>query len=50
MALPFTNEQRLLIRERLLESARRRIIRDGIAKTSLDALTGDGTTCGNPNV
>ena len=41
MALPFTDEQRLLIRERLLESARRHAISDGVMKTSLDALTGD---------
>ena len=41
MALPFTDEQRLAIRERLLKSARRRAISDGVMKTSLDALTGD---------
>ena len=41
MALPFTDEQRLLIRERLLESAQRHALLDGVAKTSLDALTSD---------
>jgi len=41
MALPFTDEQRLLIRARLLESAQRHALLDGVAKTSLDALTSD---------
>ena len=41
MALPFTDEQRLAIRERLLESARRHAIADGVQKTSLEMLTGD---------
>lgn len=41
MALPFTDEQRAQIRARLFESAQRRILQDGIQKTSLDALTSD---------
>lgn len=41
MALPFTDEQRLLIRKRLLESAQRHAVSDGVQKTSLDTLTSD---------
>ncbi|MBQ7885890.1 MAG: TetR/AcrR family transcriptional regulator [Clostridia bacterium] len=41
MALPFTGEQRLQIRERLLSSAQRHAIGDGIMKTSLDTLTSE---------
>ena len=41
MALPFTDEQRLQIRERLLQSARRHAIHTGVAKTSLEMLTCD---------
>ena len=41
MALPFTDEQRESIRERLFESARRRAIDTGVKKTSLEALTAD---------
>lgn len=41
MALPFTDEQRSVIRERLLESARRHAIHSGPQKTSLDTLTSD---------
>lgn len=41
MALPFTEEQRLRIRDRLLESARRHAIHSGVAKTSLETLTSD---------
>lgn len=41
MALPFTNEQRALIRERLLQSAQRHAISDGVMKTSLDTLTSE---------
>ena len=41
MALPFTDEQRLLIRNRLLQSAQRHAISDGVQKTSLDTLTSD---------
>ena len=41
MALPFTDEQRESIRERLFESARRRAIDIGVKKTSLEALTAD---------
>ena len=41
MALPFTDEQRLLIRGRLLESAQRHALLEGVAKTSLDTLTSD---------
>ena len=41
MALPFTDEQRRQIRERLLESAQRHAIREGVTKTSLDTLTSD---------
>ena len=41
MALPFTDEQRLIIRERLLKSAQRHAMHDGVARTSLDTLTSD---------
>ena len=41
MALPFTDEQRMLIRSRLLESAQRHAIHDGVQKTSLDTLTSE---------
>ena len=41
MALPFTDEQRMLIRARLVESAQHHALSEGIAKTSLDALTSD---------
>ena len=41
MALPFTDEQRESIRERLFESARRRALDTGVKKTSLEALTAD---------
>ena len=41
MALPFTDEQRLLIKKRLLESAQRHAIHTGVQKTSLDMLTSD---------
>ena len=41
MALPFTDEQRLLIRNRLLQSAQRHAISDGVQKTSLDTLTSE---------
>ena len=41
MALPFTDEQRQSIRERLFESARRRALDTGVKKTSLEALTAD---------
>ena len=41
MALPFTDEQRRDIRMRLLESAQRHAICDGVNKTSLDTLTSE---------
>ena len=41
MALPFTDEQRMLIRSRLLESAQRHAIHEGVMKTSLDTLTSE---------
>ena len=41
MALPFTDEQRRQIRARLLESAQRHAIHDGVIKTSLDTLTSE---------
>ena len=41
MALPFTDEQRLLIRNRLIQSAQRHAISDGVQKTSLDTLTSE---------
>ena len=41
MALPFTDEQRLLIRARLLESAQQHALQEGVMKTSLDMLTSD---------
>lgn len=41
MALPFTDEQRQKIRARLLESAQRHAIADGVMKTSLDTLTSE---------
>ena len=41
MALPFTEMQRLQIRERLIESAQRHAILEGVMKTSLDTLTSD---------
>lgn len=41
MALPFTDEQRRSIRERLLQSARQHAISDGVIKTSLDMLTSE---------
>ena len=41
MALPFTDEQRLQIRERLLESAQRHASQEGVMKTSLDTLTSE---------
>ena len=41
MAHPFTDEQRQRIRERLLQSARRHAISDGVIKTSLDTLTSE---------
>ncbi|MBR5302405.1 MAG: TetR/AcrR family transcriptional regulator [Clostridia bacterium] len=41
MALPFTDEQRMLIRSRLLESAQRHALQEGVMKTSLDTLTSE---------
>lgn len=41
MALPFTDEQRLQIRARLLESAQRHALSGGMMKISLDTLTSD---------
>ena len=41
MALPFTDEQRSAIRQRLFESAQRHAVTDGIQKTSLDTLTSE---------
>lgn len=41
MALPFTDEQRISIRKRLIESAQRHAILSGVTKTSLDMLTSD---------
>ncbi|MBR4038834.1 MAG: TetR/AcrR family transcriptional regulator [Clostridia bacterium] len=41
MALPFTDEQRRQIRERLRQSAQRHAICDGVIKTSLDTLTSE---------
>lgn len=41
MALPFTDEQRREIRDRLLASAQRHAIAEGVMKTSLDMLTTD---------
>lgn len=41
MALPFTDEQRLQIRKRLLESAQRHAMLEGVMKTSLDTLTSE---------
>lgn len=41
MAQPFTPEQREDIRERLMCSARRRVLETGVKKTSLDLLTAD---------
>ena len=41
MALPFTEEQRGAIRQKLFESAQRHALSDGVQKTSLDALTSD---------
>lgn len=41
MALPFTEQQRCAIRQRLIESAQRHAIRDGVQKTSLDTLTSE---------
>lgn len=41
MALPFTDQQRSEIRQRLFESAQRHAISDGVQKTSLDTLTSE---------
>ena len=41
MALPFTEEQRCAIRQRLFESAQRHAVNDGVQKTSLDTLTSE---------
>lgn len=41
MALPFTDQQRLEIRQKLLESAQRHALHEGVQKTSLDTLTSD---------
>ena len=41
MALPFTDEQRALIRKQLIQSAQRHAIHTGVQKTSLDMLTSD---------
>ena len=41
MALPFTDEQRDEIRQRLFESACRHALTTGVKKTSLDMLTAD---------
>ena len=41
MALPFTEEQRCAIRQKLFESAQRHALRDGVQKTSLDTLTSE---------
>ncbi len=41
MALPFSDEQRKLIRARLIESAQHHALSEGVAKTSLDTLTSD---------
>lgn len=41
MALPFTEEQRCAIRQKLFESAQRHVLRDGVQKTSLDTLTSE---------
>lgn len=41
MALPFTDEQRDTIRQKLFDSALRHALTTGVRKTSLDALTAD---------
>lgn len=41
MALPFTEQQRSAIRQRLFESAQRHALSDGVQRTSLDTLTSE---------
>lgn len=41
MALPFTDQQRSAIRQKLFESAQRHALSDGVQKTSLDTLTSE---------
>ncbi|MGN0775107.1 MAG: TetR/AcrR family transcriptional regulator [Candidatus Ventricola sp.] len=41
MALPFTENQRCTIRQKLFESAQRHAVADGVQKTSLDTLTSE---------
>jgi len=41
MALPFTDKQRITIRERLLTSAMKYALKTGVKKTSLDMLAAD---------
>lgn len=41
MALPFTEQQRSAIRQKLVESAQRHALSDGMQKTSLDTLTSE---------
>ncbi len=41
MALPFTDQQRSAIRQKLFESAQRHALRDGVQRTSLDTLTSE---------
>lgn len=41
MALPFTEEQRSAIRQKLFESAQRHALSDGVQRTSLDTLTSE---------
>lgn len=41
MALPFTDQQRSAIRQKLFESAQRHALSDGVQRTSLDTLTSE---------
>lgn len=41
MALPFTEQQRCAIRQKLFESAQRHALSDGVQRTSLDTLTSE---------
>ena len=41
MALPFTEQQRSAIRQKLFESAQRHALSDGVQRTSLDTLTSE---------
>ena len=41
MALPFTEEQRSAIRQKLFESAQRHALSDGVQRTSLDTLASE---------